>query len=84
MQRAPLESSVILAAGYEAGTHTLEVEFRNHRIYRYLDVPAEDYQALRAAESPGAYFSAHIRNIYECWRLVNAAHAKHHPPAPGN
>lgn len=79
MQREPFDSSVILAAGYDPGTCTLEVEFRNHRIYRYLDVPPEDWMALQSSDSPGAYFSAHIRNDYECWRLVNLARTKHQP-----
>ena len=60
-------------------TCTLEVEFRNHRVYRYVDVPPEDWMGLTDAESSGAYFSAHIRNDYECWRLVNLARAKHRP-----
>lgn len=82
MQREPFDSSVIRSAGYDPATCTREVEFRNHRIYRYLDVPPEEWMALEDAESAGAYFSAHIRNAYECWRLVNLARAKHHQASP--
>jgi len=82
MQREPFQSSTIFAAGYDPATSVLEIEFRNHRLYRYLDVPPAIYAGLRAASSAGAYFSAHIRNEYECWRQVNTAGAKHaRPPA---
>jgi KTSC domain-containing protein len=39
MQCEPFDSSVIRAAGDDPATGTREVAFRNHRIYRYLDVP---------------------------------------------
>ena len=77
MQRQPFDSSVILAADYDPATRTLEIEFRNHRIYRYLNVPPAAFAALRTADSAGHYFATEIRNDYECWRLVNRAHAKH-------
>ncbi len=77
MQREPFNSSTILTAGYDPASETLEIEFRNHRLYRYLDVPTEVWQGLRAAQSAGAYFTANIRNDYECWRQVNLAGIKH-------
>jgi hypothetical protein len=80
MRRDPYNSSTIFSAGYDPATRVLEIEFRNHRLYRYMDVPPEVYAGLRAADSAGAYFTAHIRNDYECWRQVNAAHAKHRRP----
>jgi KTSC domain-containing protein len=77
MQREPFNSSTILTAGYDPASRTLEIEFRNHRLYRYLDVPAPVWQGLQTAPSPGAYFTASIRNDYECWRQVNLAGVKH-------
>ena len=77
MQRQPVESTSIYSAGYDPATSTLEVEFRNHRIYRYIGVPPEVYEALLTAESVGRYFAYNIRNDYECWRLVHRAGAKH-------
>ncbi|HMA35284.1 MAG TPA: KTSC domain-containing protein [Chloroflexia bacterium] len=77
MQREPFTSSTIRSAGYDPATQVLEIEFRNHRRYRYMEVPPEIFAGLRQAESPGAYFTAQIRNDYECWRLVNPARSKH-------
>lgn len=77
MEHESFDSSVIRGAGYDAATQTLEIEFRNHRRYRYLGVPPATWTALRDAPSVGAYFTAHIRNDYECWRFVNAARGKH-------
>ena len=77
MQREPFNSSTILTAGYDPANETLEIEFRNHRLYRYLDVPPAVWQGWRAAQSAGAYFTANIRNDYECWRQVNLAGIKH-------
>ncbi len=71
---------MILTAGYDPATRTLEIEFRNHRIYRYLNVPPAAFAALRTANSAGHYFATEVRNDYECWRLVNRAHAKHRAP----
>jgi hypothetical protein len=70
MKREPLQSSTIQTAGYDPAGQVLELEFRNGRLYRYMDVPPQVYAGLRAAESPGAYFTAEIRNAYECWRQV--------------
>ena len=82
MQREPFDSSGIRAAGDDPAPCTREVEFRNHRIYRSLDVPPEEWIALEAAESAGAYVSAHIRTAGECGRLVNRVRARHQQAAP--
>lgn len=50
------------SVGYDRRRHTLEIEFERGSVYRYLGVPAAEYEALRAAESLGAYFSEHIRD----------------------
>ena len=73
MEREPLQSSSLLAAGYDAAAQILEIEFKSGRVYRYLEVAPAVAAALRAAPSAGAYFSRHIRNNYECWRRVRLA-----------
>jgi KTSC domain len=62
VQREPIASSSIAAVGYDAGTRTLEIEFHNGRIYQFFGVPHEMAQALRAAESTGAYFNKYVRD----------------------
>lgn len=67
MRRVRVESSVLASVGFEAGT--LEVEFVSGAVYRYLDVPAAEYAALRWADSHGAYFNEHIKDDYRYVRL---------------
>ena len=61
MERHHVDSSVIVAVGYDDGAAILEVVFRNGRTYRYFRVPPAEYEALRDAKSIGAYFNRKIR-----------------------
>ncbi len=65
MERLPVESSVIVAVGYDDSASILEVVFRTGRTYRYFRVPASEYDALVNAESVGAYFNREIRPRYK-------------------
>lgn len=69
MQRQPVESSSLASVGYEEWTRTLEVEFRNGGVYRYLGVPSSVHQALLTAESRGAYLNTRIKPYYPYVRL---------------
>ena len=58
MRRVWVDSSSIAAIGYEAATRQLEIEFREGGdVYRYFDVPGEEYAAFMAAESKGTYLN---------------------------
>jgi len=46
MERVDVVSSNINGIGYDAGSGTLEVEFRTGTVYQYHDVPAEVNQLL--------------------------------------
>jgi hypothetical protein len=70
MRRKPVSSSVIASVGYAARTRTLEIEFLSGRIYQYLDVDREKYDALLLAPSLGTFFNAHIRDDYLFVRVV--------------
>lgn len=61
MERVPIDSSMMLSVGCDAESGTLEIEFVDGRPYRYFDVPPVTVQALREADSAGAYFNAAIR-----------------------
>jgi hypothetical protein len=65
MQRDPLPSTSLKSVGYDTEQEILEVEFCNGEIHQYLNVPREDYAALIGSESQGAYFTNHIRGLYE-------------------
>jgi len=62
VQREPVSSSSIASVGYDEASSTLEIEFHNGRIYRFLGVPPQIAQALRAAPSHGAFFNKYLRN----------------------
>lgn len=64
MDRKPVDSSSIAAAGYAPDVSMLEVEFRNGSVYQYFAVPKEVFDSLLAAESKGAFVSSHIRGCY--------------------
>ena len=64
MHRDPVDSSSLSSMGYDARRHLLEVEFRNGGIYRYLEVPETEYQALRHADSVGRHLNHEIKPFY--------------------
>ena len=62
MQRNPVESSMFKSVGYDSATETLEVEFKNAKVYQYSPFTAEDWRKFRTAKSKGSHFSQFIRN----------------------
>ena len=64
MQLTTVESSMIYAVGYDSKTRTLEVVFNRSGVYRYYDVPPEEYEELMAAESKGRYMHECIIDVY--------------------
>ena len=65
MYRRPVESNLIRSVGYDLPSSVLEIEFVDGKgLYEYYDVPLSVYSRLMAAESVGAYFNEHIRDLY--------------------
>lgn len=62
MERISVQSSNLKSIGYDAGTDTLETEFKNGDIYQYTRVPEHVYASLMSANSKGSYFARAIRN----------------------
>ena len=60
MKREPVRSSAIYAVGFDPQSRTLEVEFTNGRVYRYVDVPEFLYRGFMVAQSKGTYFNTRI------------------------
>lgn len=73
MHRHPVASSSLSAIGYDAKRRLMEVEFLTGRIYRYLDVPAEAWQALMAAPSLGRHYNECVRDRYEAVEITPEA-----------
>ena len=61
MRLQPVESSALIAAGYDAAAKVLRALFRGGRLYDYLDVPRQSWAAFRKAESKGTYINAEIK-----------------------
>lgn len=71
MQRNPItNSSNIIAAGYDADSSTMEIEFPRGGVYRYLSVPYGEYKNLITAPSPGRFFHQAIKGHYEFQRVA--------------
>ncbi len=60
MERTPVTSSSIASIGYDPTEKVLEVEFHHGGVFQYFDVPGEEYEAFRAADSIGRYFTQHL------------------------
>jgi hypothetical protein len=69
MKREPVESEAILRVGYDGRRRVLEIEFVDHDVYAYFDVPASVYRGLMQAESHGRYFAGHVRDRYAYGRI---------------
>jgi hypothetical protein len=65
MKRSPVTSSSVLSVGYDADAFELEIEFRNGRVYRYEQVPAQAYRLLLQAPSIGEYVNTVIKPRFE-------------------
>ena len=65
MKRESINSTSIRRIGFEpitetAGLGTLEIEFEDTGLYRYLAVPQATFAAFKATPSPGKFFAANI------------------------
>lgn len=65
----PLESSVLASAAYSPGERQLYLEFRSGAVYRYVDVPLQQYVEFLAADSKGRYFNLSIRDRFQCQQV---------------
>ncbi|HET7126318.1 MAG TPA: KTSC domain-containing protein [Lysobacter sp.] len=69
MKRVPVESEAMRGVGYDGPRRVLEIEFVDHGVYDYFDVPPSVHRALMRAESHGRYFAGHIRDRYAYERI---------------
>jgi hypothetical protein len=60
-----VQSSNLIAVGYDPQQQLLEVEFQSGSAYRYMGVPHELYQRLMVAPSKGQYFHDYIMNKFD-------------------
>lgn len=69
MTREPVSSSNLEDVGYDPATQTLEVGFKNGRIYQYFGVPEDVRDGLMNAGSPGGYLSREVKGKYRYARV---------------
>ncbi len=71
MKREPVESTAIKSIGYNEDKKLLEVEIlETGRIYKYFDVPLEEYLDFLDANSLGEYYNRVIKEKYEYRELT--------------
>lgn len=70
MNRVPVSSSNLASVGYDSGSRILEVEFHNHTVYQYLNVPHHVYSGLMSAGSHGSYLDSHVKKAGYSYRRV--------------
>lgn len=58
-------SSQVKAIGYDSATQTLAVKFHTGDEYRYMQVPADEVQAMRECKSAGKFLSLRIKGRFK-------------------
>lgn len=57
----PVQSSNIKAAGFDASTGTIRVQFHNNTQWNYHGATQSDYDKWMKADSIGSHFAKHVR-----------------------
>ena len=71
MKPTAVDSTSLATITYDADHETLEISFRDQKIYQYLSVPSEVHEELLSAPSKGSYFNRQIRGRYAHHQVVN-------------
>jgi non-canonical purine NTP pyrophosphatase (RdgB/HAM1 family) len=69
MQRLPVDSTDLVSIGYDESSRTLEIEFKENRIYQYHEVTPDIYKGFMKADSYGQYFYAFVNGHYRYKRV---------------
>jgi hypothetical protein len=69
MKLQAVDSSMLVAVGYDEETSEMRVIFKNGDTYRYLKVPKSVYAELLKAESQGAYMKTHVIDHFPARRI---------------
>ncbi|MBU0678795.1 MAG: KTSC domain-containing protein [Verrucomicrobia bacterium] len=61
-----VESSMLKAVGYDAGSQTLTVKFTSSdEVYTYQGVPKDVYDSIMSSDSMGTYFTENVKGKFE-------------------
>lgn len=75
MQRKPLKSSKLRAAGYDERERTMEIEFANGDVFAYQGVSPEIHRQLMASPSPNSFFEDKIEEAFSGRRIGKISRA---------
>jgi hypothetical protein len=71
MQRQPVQSSALESIGYDAQTHTLELEFKEHSgVWQYFGFKPSTLKRFLKSESLGNFFVTKIKGKYKEKRVA--------------
>ena len=70
MKLKPIDSEMLVAAGYDQKSHSFYAVFRTGETYRYKNVPSFVYQRLLTADSKGKFMHKYILGRYDYERLA--------------
>lgn len=69
MTLTPVDSSMLLAVGYDDKAKELEALFSSGEVWRYVEVPRKVYQELLESEFEGIYMRTLVIDVYRDYRL---------------
>jgi hypothetical protein len=72
MDRKPLKSSKLRAAGFDERLRVMEIEFANGDVYEYKSVSPELYRQLLNSPSPNSFFEDKIEEAFSGKRIGKA------------
>jgi hypothetical protein len=64
-----VDSSMLIAIGYDEVTKELEAVFHSGAVWRYRGVPKKVYRELLAADSKGSYMRSQIIGVYSDYQV---------------
>ena len=77
MKLKPVESEMLVAAGYDQKSHSLVAVFRTGETYRYKNVPSFLYERLMSADSIGKFMHKYILDRFDYERVATSRKLKH-------
>jgi len=76
MKLKPLDSEMLVAAGYDQKSHSLLAVFRTGETYRYKNVPSFVYERLMSADSIGKFMHKYIIDRFDYERVATTAKSR--------
>jgi hypothetical protein len=66
MEMVRVSSSAMTAVGYDPISQRMKIQFKQGDTYDFCRVPQRVYDGLMMSASKGGYYTAYIRDRYQC------------------